>query len=53
MKVRCFAWWGVHVHVHVNKHGEVVVGQNAENGAAAEEVANPADNPIVVVVAAG
>jgi len=48
--VRYLAWWGV--HVHVNKHGEVV-GQNAENEAVAEEVANPADSPIVVAAAAG
>lgn len=50
MKVLYLAWWGVRVHVHVNKHGEVVVvGQNAENEAVAEEVVTPADSPIVVV----
>jgi len=51
MKERYLAWWGV--HVHVNKHCEVVGGQNAENEVAEEEVANPADSPIVVAAAAG
>lgn len=37
--------------LHVNKHGELVVGQNAENEEVVAEVAEPADNLVAMVVA--
>lgn len=46
-------WRGGGVHIHENKHGEVVVGQNAEKEAAMGEVAVPADDPMKVGVAVG